>query len=233
MPRSLGSVNKGGYAAPLHVADQALDALLSMMNITDTHQAQAARDRIVLALENFKTARINTAPVKTIREDSRDLRNLEKATSPDVVTALVRQAIDRLELLRTDNPVLHQRLKRLLREPSLLDRIRSLAEAEETIYGITREINTALSTLAVEIKAEDGRGRPSDPADCALASALYTIWTAFTDRGTAQQNASDRPKRPFGDFVDVAGRLVDPGFNGHHVAREIHKNHRQARSGDK
>jgi hypothetical protein len=233
MPRRLDSVNQGGYVEAIEVVECELEAVVGMLGITDARESEAARNRIYLALEDFKTARSHTVKAKTIREDLRDLKELAEATKPETMSTPLRRGADILESLRTGNPVLHQRLKRLFPGGQLRDMISSLQEAEDAIFSIGRELEIKISALANEINSEDGRGRPTDPAALAFASKLYDIWGAFTKGRTSRQNASDRQKDPFGDFVEAAGRLIDPDFKGHHLARQIHEARRQSPSGEK
>ena len=88
------------------------------------------------------------------------------------------------------------------------------------------------SELADEFASEDGRRRPADYVALKFASSLYRIWVEFTGRPRSRQNALDRQKDPFGDFVESAGKLIEPDFKGHHVARQIHEASRQPPSGD-
>ncbi len=232
MPRRLDSVNQGGYVEAIDVVDSELEAVLGMLGLADTRQSEMARDRIYAALEDLKTARSGTVKAKTIREDLRDLEELAEATNAERMSAPLRRAIDVLESLGANNPVLHRRLKWLIPGRQFRDRITSLQKAEEAIFAIGREINTKISVLADEIGSEDGRGRPADTAALKFASSLYDIWCEFTEGHTSRQNAPDRQKDPFGDFVDAAGKLIDSDFKGHHLARKIHEARRQP-SGEK
>ncbi len=231
MPRRLDSVNQGGFVEAIDVDESELEAVIGMLGITDARQSEIARDRIYAALEDLKTARSRTVKAKTIREDLRDLEELAEVTNSERMTAPLRRAIDVLESLGANNPVLHRRLKWLIPGRQLRDRITSLQETEEAIFAIGREINTRISVLADEIGSEDGRGRPADTAALKFASSLYDIWCEFTEGHTSRQNAPDRQKDPFGDFVDAAGKLIDPDFKGHHIARQIHEARRP--SGEK
>ena len=223
MPRRLDSVNQGGYVEAIDVVDSELEFVVDMLDITDARQSEIARDRIYAALEDLKTARSRTAKAKTIREDLRDLVELAEVTNSERMTAPLRRTTDVLESLEANNPVLHRRLKWLFPGRQLRDRITSLQEAEEATFAIGREINTRISVLADEIGSEDGRGRPADTAALKFASSLYDIWCEFTEGHTSRQNAPDRQKDPFGDFVEAAGKLIDPDFKGHHLARQIHE----------
>ncbi len=233
MPRRLDSVNLGGYVEAIDVVESELEAVLGMLGLADARESEAARNRICVALEDLKTARSRTAKAKTIREDLRDLEELAEVTNSETMTAPLRRATDVLESLEANNPVLHRRLKWLFPGRQLRDRITSLQKAEEAIFAIGREINTKLSALIDEIGSEDGRGRPADTAALKFASSLYDIWCEFTEGHTSRQNAPDRQKDPFGDFVDAAGKLIDSEFKGHHLARQIHEARRQPPSGEK
>lgn len=233
MPRRLDSVNQGGFVEAIDVAESELKKVVAMLGITNAQKSEAARDQIYARLEDLKTARARTAKAKPIREDLQDLERLAKVTDPEWITERLRGALDALEPLREANPVLHQRLEGLPPRKQLHDRITALREAEEKIFVIGREISTKISTLKDEFDSEDGRGRSPDHAALKFASGLYKIWVEFTERGTSRQNALGREKDPFGDFVDAAGKLIYPGFIGHHVAREIHDASRPLPSGVK
>jgi hypothetical protein len=233
MPRRLDSVNQGGYVEAIDVVHSELEAVIGMLGITDARQSEVARDRIYCALEDLKTARSRTVKAKTIPEDLQDLEELAEVTNSERMTVPLRRATDVLESLEANNPVLHRRLKWLIPGRRFRDRITSLQEAEEAIFAIGREINTKISVLADEIRSEDGRGRPADRAALKFASSLYDIWCEFTEGHTSRQNAPDRQKDPFGDFVDAAGKLIDSEFKGHHIARQIHEARRQPPSGEK
>ena len=233
MPRRLDSVNQGGYVEAIDVVDSELESVVDMLDITDARQSEIARDRIYAALEDLKTARSRTVKARTIREDLRDLEELAEVTDSERMTAPLRRATDVLESLEANNAVFHRRLKSLIPGRQFRDRITSLQEAEEAIFAIGREINTKISVLADEVRSEDGRGRPTDTAALKFASSLYDIWCEFTEGHTSRQNTPGREKDPFGDFVEAAGKLIDPDFKGHHLARQIHEARRQPPSGEK
>ncbi len=234
MPRRLDSVNPGGhYAEAIDIVESELQAVVAMLGIADAQRSQAARDQIYVRLEDLKTARSQTAKAKPIRKDLQDLEQLAKATDPEWMTERLSLALDALEQLRGANPVLHQRLKWAAPQNRLRDQMTTLREAEEAIIPICRELSTKISALTDEVGTEDGRGRRADHAALEFASGLYYIWVEFTDRGTSRQNAPGRLKDPFGDFVDAAGKLIEPDFKGHHPARQIHEAHKQLPSGEK
>lgn len=233
MPRRLDSVNQDGYVEAIDVVESELQTVVAMLGITDARKLKAARVQIVGALEDLKTARARTAKAKPIREDLQHIEHLAKVTDPEWITEHLRLALDALERLRETNPVLHQRLKWLMPRRRLRDLTTSLQEAEESIYVIGQEISTKISALKDGISSEDGRGRPVDHAALAFASSLYEIWVEFTGRGTSRQNTPERKKDPFGDFVDAAGKLIEPDFKGHYLARQIHEAHRRPPSGGK
>ena len=223
MKRRLDSVIRSGYVEAIDIVESDLEAVVKMLEITDAPQSQMARDRIYSRLEDFQTARARTATADTIREDIRTLERLAEALDPERLAERVRPALDSLDTLRETNPVLHRRLEWTAPRNRLHDRFVSLQDAEETIYAVGREICERISTVKEEFTTEDGRGRPADLSGRKFASSLYDIWVEFTDRGTSRQNAPDRQKDPFGDFVEAAGKLIDPDFKGHHLAREIHE----------
>jgi hypothetical protein len=233
MPRRLDSVNQGGYVEPIDVVESELNAVVGILGINDARNCEIARERIWLALEDLKTARSQTVKAKTIREDRQDLKELAEVTDPERMSAPLRRAMDALESLKTDNLVLYQRLKSLFPRQQLRDRTTSLQEVEEAAFAIGRELEIKISALADAISSEDGRGRPPDLAAFAFAHRLYDIWVEFTEGRTSRQNAPDRQKHPFGDFVEAAGRLIDPDFKGHHLARQVHEARRRPPSGEK
>ena len=234
MPRRLDSVNQGGhYVEAIDVVESELASVVATLGITDAQRSQAARDQIYARLEDLQTARSRTANAKPIHEDLQDLKQLAKATDPEWMTERIRGALDVLESFQARNPVLHQRLKSVAPQPRLRDQMAALKEAEETIFAIGRELSTKISALRDETGTEDGRGRTADHAALAFASSLYEIWVEFTGRGTSRQNTPGREKDPFGDFVDAAGKLIDPDFKGHYPARQVHEAHRKPPSGGK
>jgi hypothetical protein len=231
MPRRLNSVNQGGhYVEAIDVVESELEAVVSMLGITDAQEPETARRQIHARLEDLKTDRARTVMVKTVPEDLQDLEQLAKATDPGWVTERLHFA---LESLQKSNPVLHRRLKWAAPQHRLRDQMTALRDADEAIIPICREISDRISALKDEICSEDGRGRRADEGARAFASRLYVIWVEFTARGTSRQNALYRKKDPFGDFVDAAGKLIEPGFKGRHLARKIHEAHRQQPSGEK
>ena len=233
MPRRLDSVNQGGYVKAIDVAESKLETVVGKLGIANAQESEAAREQIIVALEDLKTARVHTAKAKTIREDLRDLKELAEATNPETMTVPLRRAADVLESLRMNNPVLDRRLKWLLPGRRLHDRITSLLKAEDAIFAIGRDLEIKVSALADEISSEDGRGRPTDTAALAFAHRLYDTWVEFTEGRTSRQNAPERKKDPFGDFVEAAGKLIDPDLKGHHLARQVHEARRRPLSGEK
>lgn len=232
MPRRLDSVNPGGFVEPIDVAEGEFEAVIALLGMGNDQNWEAARDRMRIALEDFHTARCRTAQAKTVREDLRDLEQLAEVADPERLTAPLRRAIDAAESIRSENPVLDTRLKWHFRGGQLREWRAALQEVEAAVYGIGRTFSVGLAELMDEIRSEDGRGRPRDVAAFKLASSLYDIWCAFTGKGTSRQNAPDRERDPFGDFVDAAGKLIDPDFEGHYVARQVHEARRQSRSGE-
>lgn len=233
MPRRLDSVNQGGYMEAIEVIESELEAVVSMLGTADPQISKSARDRIYALLEDLKAARSQTASAKTIRDDIRDLDQLAETLDPERMTERLRPALDALETLEARNPVLRRRLQWLSPRHSLHDQLISLQVAEEAIFAIGRDISTKVSVLKEEFSSEDGRGRHPDRAALAFTSGLYDVWTEFTERGTSRQNAPDREKDPFGDFVEAAGRLIFPDFKGGHLARQIHERRKQPPRGEK
>ena len=163
MPRRLNSVNQGGhYVEAIDVVESELEAVVSMLGITDAQESETARRQIYALLEDLKTAQSRTAMAKTIREELRDLGKLTKATDPERMTERLRLALDALEKLRESNPVLRQRLKWVTPQHRLHDQISALKDAEDAIFAIGRQLSDGISQLKDEIGSEDGRGRPSD-----------------------------------------------------------------------
>jgi hypothetical protein len=231
MPRRLNSVNQGGhYVEAIDVVENELEAVLSMLGITDAQESETARHQIHALLEDLKTDRARTVMVKTVPEDLQDLEQLANATDPVWATERLHLALESLE---KSNPVLHRRLKWAAPQHRLRDQMAALRDGDEAIIPICREISDRISALKDEIGSEDGRGRRADEGALAFASRLYVIWVEFTGRGTSRQNTPGRENDPFGDFVEAAGKLIDPDFNGRHLARQIHEARTQPPSGEK
>ena len=227
MPRLLDSVNPGGFAAAIDVDEDELEAVVAMLNLADAQESEIAHDQIYAALADLEGARSRTVHANTIRGDLRNLKKLVNVTNPEEMTAPLLRALDGLDSLKANDLALYKRLNLHLPGRQLHDRIASLQMAEETIFGIGREIENKISTIKEEFSSEDGRGRRPDEAALAFASSLYWIWVEFAGRGTSRQNAPERQKDPFGDFVQAAGRLIDPDFKGHGVARQAHELRRE------
>lgn len=232
MPRRLDSVNTGGYVEAIEVDESELEAVLGMLGITDARKAEAARNRVYRALEDLATAHSHTAKAKPIREDLRDLEKLHGATNPEVITAPLQHAIEAIESIRSDNPVVYKRLKSLFSNRQLHESLSAMQDAEEAIFAIGRNFSEAASKLTDEIRSEDGRGRPRDDAAFKFARSLHRIWRDFTGRSTSRQNTPDGERNPFGDFVEAAGKLIERDFYGQHVARQAHDAHRKQPDGE-
>jgi hypothetical protein len=222
MQRALPSVHRDGYVVPIEVDEEALKPVVAMLGIEDEARKAVARDQIYHLLEDLQTAHARTAYAGTTRDDKRALDRLLKFADPERMTAGLRASLDVLEPLRTSNPVLHRRIQQRLFAFRIEKAIRDLHEAESTIFGIGRELSAAIAAVRVAIKSEDGRGRPQKSPDLSFAGRLHGVWVEFTGRGTSRQSAFGREKDPFGDFVHAAGRLIDPEFDGHYVARQAH-----------
>lgn len=227
MPRSLDSVTLGGYVEGIEVDEDELNSVVAMLGITDPERASAARDQIYNRLEDLKTARSRTAKAKPIRGDLQDLKGLETVFRSKEIEADHHRALDALESLQTSNPVLSRRLQWQLRPRRIHDLITAIERESEPLEGIAQTVLAAIAALREEIRAEDGRGAPADVPARRFAFSLFQIWTEFTGRGTSRQNALGRERDPFGDFVDAAGKLIDPDFNGHYAARLIHEGSRE------
>ena len=223
MTRPIQTVNQGGFVEAIDIVEGELDEVVRMLEIDDAETSAMARHRIVSALEDLKTDRVRTVIPKTIREDRRDLRKLAKVGDPETTSKPLRHLLEAIESLEASNPALLARIAEQLRPQHLRSWKRALQDAEERAFAVGREISASVEDLSAEIDAEDGRGRPTDLAARRFASRLYSIWREFSVRPTSRQNAPERPKDLFGDFVQAAGRLVEPDFKGRHVAREIHE----------
>ena len=233
MPRRLDSVNLGGYVEAIDVVDSELEAVVDRLGVNDAQESEAAREQIIVALEDLKTARVHTAKAKPIRDDLRDLKKLRDATNPELTTAPLQRAIEAIESIRSDNPALYQRLKWLFPNRQLHNSLSAIQDSEEAIFAIGRSFSEALPKLMDEIRSEDGRGHPRKTAAFKFALSLHHIWRDFTGRPTSRQNAFGRERDPFGDFVEAAGKLIEPDFNGHDIARQVHDALRQPPSGEK
>lgn len=229
MPRPLDSVSQGGFVKEIEVVESNLDAVVSMLGITDPQKSRQARDWIYSLLEDFETARVQMVPAKSIRKDVQDLEVLAEVVHTASLTVRISNVLDALEALRTRNPVLHRRLRWVSPRNLLHDPITAPRLSEDALQTVRQELSTQVSVLKDSILSEDGRGRPRDRAALAFTSRLWEMWSEFTGRGTARQNACNRERDPFGDFVEAAGRLLFPRFKGRHLARKIH----EIRKGDK
>lgn len=233
MTRPTQTVNQGGYVEQIEVAESDLEDVVRMLEIDDPETSERARHRIVSALEDLKTDRVRTVKAKTIREDRRDLNHLAKVGDPEVLSRPLRDLLDAIESLEASNPVLFARLGGEFRPQRIHEWKRELEEAEERAFVFGREIGTKTEALSARFNSEDGRGRPTDHAASSFASRLYSIWREYTGRPTSRQNPLEREKDPFGDFVEAAGKLIDPDFKGSHVARGIHEASRPESDGEK
>lgn len=226
MPRALESLNQGGYVEPIDVTDADLDRVVALLNLTDPSARDRARDQIYGRLEDFKTARVRTAKAKPISDDLCDLETVMTAMEPMRAIDQPDLALDALESLRSKNFVLYRRLQWQLGPRRIPDLIRAVDQGIESIESVAQAVVTAIAGLKEVIAKEDGRGAPTDYAARSLAVGLFRIWTTFTQRGTSRQNGT-LERDPFGDFVDAAGKLIEPDFKGHYVARQIHEASRE------
>lgn len=226
MPRRKDSVVLPGYVRSINIDDESLDAVVAMLEIEGEKSIVQARARIMQCLENLATRQVRTVRPATLGQDRADLRRLATLTNPTHLSERVGLAHDELESLRGRNSVLFERIESVLGGAVLHDWLDQLAQADHFLAGFGQEIERTVSVLLDEFESEDGRGRPPKRAERAFASSLYEIWREFTERGTSRQNAFDREKDPFGDFVDAAGKLIDPEFSGHDHARQIHEDAR-------
>ncbi|MDX2035338.1 MAG: hypothetical protein SFX72_01705 [Isosphaeraceae bacterium] len=223
MPRALESLNQGGYVEPIDVTDADLDRVVALLNLTDQAARDRAREQIYGRLEDFKTARVRTAKAKPISDDRLDLEAVSTAMEPMRAIDQPDLALDALESLRSKNFVLYRRLQWQLGPRRIPDLIRAVDQGTESIEAVAREVVTAIAALKEVIAKEDGRGAPTDYPARSFASNLHRIWKEFTGRGTSRQNRLGQERDPFGDFVDAAGKLIEPDFNGRFVARQIHE----------
>ena len=226
MPRRLDFVFLGGYVEPIDVDEDKLNDVVAMLGITDLERAAAARDRIC-SRRGPQDGAVATERAHPIRSDLQDLKKLEEVVNSKQLEENRRRALDALESLRSTNPVLLQRLQWALRPRRIHDLVSAIERGAEPIEGLAHEVSAAIAALKGELGAEDGRGAPSDVPARRFASSLFRIWTEFTGRGTSRHNAQGRERYPFGDFVDAAGKLIDPNFNGHYAARWVHETSRE------
>lgn len=226
MPRALESLDQGGYVEPIDVTTADLDQIVTLLKLTDPSEHGRVREQIYLRLEDFKTARARTAKAKPISDDLRDLETV--ATAMDPIRAIDQPdlALDALESLRSKNPVLYRRLQWQLSPRRIPDLIRAVDHGTESIETVAREVLAAIAALSAVIAKEDGRGAPTDYAARSLAVGLFRIWTSFTRRGTSRHNGTTE-RFPFGEFVEAAGKLIEPDFKGLYVARQIHEASRE------
>ena len=236
MPRRVDPVVLPGYVEPVDIDQQALDAVVAMLEISDDERAAQARASISRRLEDLATRQAHTVRAERVKQDRADLNELATLTNPHRLSERVGIALDQLESLRARNPVLFARLEGVFGGAEFHKWLEKLASADHFLAGFGQEIERGVSVLLDEFDSENRRGRPAKHPERAFASSLHRIWGEFTGRGTSRQNASDREKDPFGDFVDAAGKLIDPEFNGHDHARQIHEAARdlanQAAGGD-
>ncbi len=223
MPRRIDSDVQAGYVEPIEYEDEALGAVVGMLELTDEQQTEKARNLIIGRLEDLISRRSRTAQPESIRKDRADLNALAKLADSQRLSEGVSSVRDRLDELREKNPVLFRRLEETLGNGVLETRAAELERVDHFLAGFGQEIEGAVVRLLDEFSLEDGRGRPPEHADRAFASSLYQIWVAYTSRGTSRQNTPERARDPFGDFVDAAGKLVDPEFEGHYHARKVHE----------
>jgi hypothetical protein len=223
MATRIDSVVQAGYAEPVIIDEGALSAVVSMLEISNVERGGQARDRIFQCVEDLATRRAHTVRAERTARDRADLKELATVTESRQLSERVGLALDQLESLREDNPVLFRRLEGVVGGAALHEWLKQLAAADHFLAGFGQEIERAASSLRDEFQSENRRGQPPKHRERAFASSLYRIWIEFTDRGTSRQNAYGRVKDPFGDFVDAAGKLIDSDFNGHDHARQIHE----------
>lgn len=226
MPRALDSLNQGGYVEPIDVTDADLNPVVALLKLTDQAARDRAREQIYGRLEDFKTARARTAKAKPISDDLRDLETVTTAMEPMRAIDQPDLALDALESLRSKNFVLYRRLQWQLGPRRIPDLIRAVDQGAESIETVAREVLAAIAALSEVIAKEDGRGAPTDYAARSLAVGLFRIWTSFTRRGTSRHNGTTG-RFPFGEFVEAAGKLIEPDFKGRYVARQIHEASRE------
>ena len=223
MPRALDSINKGGFVEEVSIDEREFKVVLGLLEIESTERSEHAAAQLRMALEDFQTARNRTVRAKSIRDDLRDLKALTRAVDPDDKKTPIGRALEALASIAAENPVLHRRLKWKLGSQQLREWAHGLQTLGEPDVTTNATILPKLRALAAEIQEEDGRGRPTDDPARAFASRLSVIWHEYTGRGTSRQNRPTQEKDPFGDFVDAAGKLIDPTFKGHHQARAVHE----------
>ncbi|GEM_PF-6175928 len=223
MPRRIDSVVLPGYIEPVDIDEHALDTVVAMLEVADDERAAQARASISRSLKDLATRQAHTVRAERVKQDRADLNELATVTNAQRLSEQVGLAVDQLESLRERNPVLFARLEGVFGGAELHEWLEKLASADHFLAGFGQTIERGVSALVDEFESENRRGRPPKHPERAFASSLHRIWAEFTGRGTSRQNAFDRERDPFGDFVDAAGKLIDPEFKGHDHARQIHE----------
>lgn len=223
MTLRIDTVVKAGYVESVELDEESVSAVVAMLGIPGDERARQARARILRSLEDLATRRVQTVRLDSRENDRTDLDALAANTESHHLSERVGVAIDHLDSLRRDNPVLFARLEGVLGGSELHEWLKQLESADHFLAGFGQRIERAVSILREQVESENRRGRPPKLPERAFASNLYRIWVEFTDRGTSRQNAYGRVKDPFGDFVDAAGKLIDPDFKGHDHARQVHE----------
>lgn len=223
MTTRIDSVMQAGYEQSVSVDDKALGEVVSMLGLREDERVIQARAEIRRSLKDLATRRRQTVRAESKKKDRADLKTLAAVTELPHLVKGIGVALDQLESLGEENPVLATRLDKVLRDGRIHEWVKKLDEVDHLLAAFGQDIERAVTILLDEVESENRSGRPVERAERAFATSLYKVWIEFTDRGTSRQNAHGRQRHPFGDFVDAAGKLIDPHFNGHDHARQIHE----------
>lgn len=223
MTTRIDSVVQARYAESIRIDEEALGKVVCMLDLEDDERAIRAGAEIRRSLKDLATRRAQTVRAESKNKDRADLATLAASADSSHLTERVGYALDQLESLRVGNPVLATRLDKVLRDGRVHEWIEKLEGVDHLLAAFAQDIERGVTVLVDEIESENRRGRRVERAERAFAASLYKIWVEFTDRGTSRQNAYGRQRHPFGDFVDAAGKLLDPDFNGHDHARQVHE----------
>ncbi len=184
----------------------------------EREEAATARRQLCIAVEEFRERKLRTERAKSVSRDLRDLRRLEELFRDAVESGSWVTASNFVLSLHARNPVLRQRLTWAFRQGGLGN--------PRTLEGL-RDPERVLARLQSDLAEENNRGRPTDWAARWFAHRIYDLWKRFTGRGTSTKSRSWDEMGPFVAFLQAAGKLVDPGFNGPHYARAAHEERRK------
>jgi hypothetical protein len=202
---------------PLDLSEEDLIGVFDKLPLARPEEEPQARERLHEILEEFHTRQVRLVRPESCKADLVDLAELLRLVTEARQGESWDSAAEYLRSLSSRNPVLRQRLKWAFRHGGLGDprTLETLGDHEEVISRLSREI-----------QAEHGRGRPSEWPEHWLAHRIYEFWRRFTERGTSRYNwdwEAENDRGPFVDFLEAAGKLVDPHFNGPYFARLVHE----------